>query len=90
MWERTERVESGSSRELRGGSYQVAVVTIQSSWNLNNSFLPNIHSADFGFRVASPVPEAIPTVSQWGMIALVLLLLTAGTIVYTKRHPLAA
>ncbi len=32
----------------------------------------------------------IPTVSQWGVVVMTLLLLTAGTIVYKKRCSLAA
>ncbi len=30
--------------------------------------------------------DDIPTVSQWGMVAMVLLVLTAGTLVYTRRR----
>jgi hypothetical protein len=37
-----------------------------------------------------PVATDVPTVSEWGVAVMTLLLLTAGTIVYTKRHPLAA
>jgi hypothetical protein len=36
------------------------------------------------------VGTEVPTVSEWGLVVMTLLLLTAGTIVYTKRHPLAA
>lgn len=32
----------------------------------------------------------IPAISTWGLIAMGLLLLTAGTIVYARRHPVAA
>lgn len=34
--------------------------------------------------------SSIPTLSEWGAAIMTLLLLTAGTIVYTKRRPLAA
>ena len=32
-----------------------------------------------------PAGDDIPTVSQWGIVAMVLLVLTAGTLVYTRR-----
>jgi len=37
-----------------------------------------------------PSPAPIPTVSQWGMVVMVLLVLLAGTIVYTRRCPTQA
>lgn len=39
--------------------------------------------------VAMPL-SPIPTVSEWGLMGMTLLLLTAGTIVYTRRRPVAA
>jgi len=39
------------------------------------------------YLVVEGVPAGdIPTVSQWGMVAMVLLVLTAGTLVYTRRR----
>lgn len=34
--------------------------------------------------------EPIPTVSEWGLMAMALLLLTAGTVVIGRRHRAAA
>ena len=34
--------------------------------------------------------RAIPTVSEWGLIVMMLLGLTAGTIMYRQRRPAAA
>lgn len=42
-----------------------------------------------GLRVVihEPIPEPVPTISQWGLIAMTLLVLTAGTLVYARRRP---
>ena len=32
----------------------------------------------------------IPTVSEWGLVAMALLVLTAGTLVYARRRPTSA
>jgi len=32
-------------------------------------------------------PAGVPTVSEWGMVAMTLLLLSAGTLVYARRGP---
>ncbi len=32
-------------------------------------------------------PESIPTVSEWGLVAMALLVLVAGTLVYRHRNP---
>ena len=33
---------------------------------------------------------AVPTVSEWGLIVMTLLVLTAGTLVYARRRPIHA
>ena len=35
-------------------------------------------------------PDGVPTVSEWGLVALVLLVLAAGTVVIMRRRPVAA
>ena len=35
-------------------------------------------------------PAGIPTVSEWGLIVMSLLVLTAGTLVYARRRPIRA
>ncbi len=40
-----------------------------------------------GYDDAEPCP--IPTVSEWGLAVMALLVLTAGTLVYMRRHPAA-
>jgi len=40
---------------------------------------------DGGFRVADvSVPEPVPTVSEWGLVTIALLILTAGTLVRAR------
>ncbi len=78
----TENTVGGSSHFLRGGAW----------------FLNNIKSSHYyirapgqmmsitGFRVASPVPEdAVPTISEWGLAAMALLMLGAGTVLVRRR-----
>jgi len=40
-----------------------------------------------GADVASAAGPAIPTVSQWGLIVMTLLLLTAATVIFARRRP---
>ncbi len=42
------------------------------------------------FSCAGPVPSSVPTLSEWGMIIMALLLLVAGTIFIVRRQPLIA
>lgn len=44
-------------------------------------------AADFNAAVCAQVVPAVPTVSEWGLIAIVLLVLTGGTIVLRKARP---
>ncbi len=38
-------------------------------------------------RDATPVPDSVPTTSEWGIIVMVLLLLTSGTLVHSRYGP---
>lgn len=51
-----------------------------------------IHSTVFGSgEIRGQILLApIPTVSEWGVIAMILLMLTAGTLVYTRHRPFHA
>jgi formylglycine-generating enzyme required for sulfatase activity len=46
---------------------------------------PTSEGQHHGFRVASPVPPLVPTVSEWGSFVMVGLLLTAATVVFARR-----
>lgn len=52
-------------------------------WPITNTCSVGIDNLEFS---DSP-PEPIPAVSEWGMITLSLLILTAGTLVYRHRNP---
>ena len=83
-----EELVTASSRGYRGGSWNFSVNSQRSSVRLNTD--PASEGDKLGFRVASPVSgEAIPAVSQWGLAALVLLVLVAGTIVIRRFKPAA-
>lgn len=49
-----------------------------------NSISPAADATYVGFRVAQVGPGVIPTVTTWGMLALVLLVLVAGTVVIRR------
>lgn len=87
VWEWNASVTSGSLRRvLRGGSFNNSVNILRSA--IQNNGVPVFENFDSGFRVAGPVSQGdVPTVSQWGLGAMVLLVLTAGTIVHGKRVP---
>jgi len=66
VWEWNEQISSGSSRGLRGGSWNTnASKLAASAWG---SALPTSDFVAFGFRVASLVPE--PDASPLAMIVL--------------------
>lgn len=46
---------------------------------------PIVVMGAYEFRAPGPLP--IPTLSEWGMCTMTLLMLTAGTIVYGQRCP---
>lgn len=45
------------------------------------------HFSDYGLLV--PADEGIPTVSEWGLIALTLALLAGGKVYFRRRRPVA-
>ena len=72
VWEWNEAL-AGSSRGLRGGSWFNLAAILRSSDRANSN--PSFESEDFGFRVASPVPEPASA-----------LLLTIGSALLLRRH----
>ncbi len=88
LWEWNEAILFGSSRGLRGGSFAsfgyVYLMLSARRRGLNN---PASEGGDVGFRVAEVSEQApVPAVSEWGMVATTLLVLTAGTLLVTKRR----
>ena len=86
VFEWNEAILYSSQRGLRGGSFY----NIFATDNLHAAYRGNLHPSYggqvFGFRVAEvSEPGPVPTVSEWGLVAMALLLLTAGTLVCGRR-----
>ena len=90
VWEWNETAEPDPAHVLRGGSWFFAENDLRSSRQDRSK--PWSELTNIGFRVAGPGPPAnVPGVSEWGLAAMVLLMLTAGTIALGKRsHPATA
>jgi hypothetical protein len=57
----------------------------------NVSLVSNVDLADIeGHLVPEPVQAPIPAMSEWGVVVAALLMLTAGTLVYTRCRPVMA
>jgi len=88
VWEWNEAVINVSYRGVRGGSFY----DIFDDYHLHADFrnyygYPTNEDNNVGFRVAEvsePGPD-IPTVSEWGVVTMALLVLTAGTLVWARR-----
>ena len=76
----------GSSRGVRGGPFGSNVSTLHAA--SRNSSYPSYENYFFGFRVAKVRDLGIPTLSEWAVVSMTLLLLTAGTIVYGRVRPI--
>ena len=84
VWEWTEAVVSDSYRGLRGGSFS-PINNIQAA--SRGSYNPTEEDSGVGFRVAEvPGQAPIPALSEWGMVAMALLVTTAGTLLQAQRR----
>jgi formylglycine-generating enzyme required for sulfatase activity len=83
VWEWTEAA-IGAARGFRGGSFFAPYDYLHAGqrWGV----VPTFEERDVGFRVASEVPEPIPTVSEWGLIIMAVLVLAAGVVVLRSRR----
>ena len=86
VWEWNE-AEIGSYRGLRGGSFYLVHDNLRAAFHESSD--PAYGSYSVGFRVAKVSDLAIPTLSEWAVVSMTLLLLTAGTIVYGRVRPTA-
>ena len=71
---------------VRGGSFDNDVNMLRAA--TRGWFYPTYEYLYLGFRVAEVSPESspdIPAVSEWGVVAMALLVLTAGTLVWARR-----
>ncbi len=88
VYEWTEAV-IGSFRGFRGGAWGFNGVFLRSTATIQANDEPSSQDNRIGFRVASRTAGLIPTVSGWGLAAMMLLTLTAGTLLVRRRTALA-
>ena len=82
-WEWTEAVIYGSSRGIRGGSFHY-FHSLHAAYRFD---VDPSNDIDFvGFRVAQVTPPPIPTVSEWGLALMTLLVLATGAALIIKRR----
>ena len=80
---------SGDWRVHRGGSWYSHDYFLRCAWR-NTDAWPDYRTFHLGFRLVLDGDDlAIPTVSEWGIAAMTLLLLTAGTLVLGNRRRIA-
>ena len=82
VWEWTETIASATARGRRGGAYNIYAAQLHAD-HLGSQD-PTFEWVETGLRVAK-VPGQVPAVSEWGILAMVLLTMTAGTIAFTGR-----
>jgi len=87
VWEWNEAVFYGSWRGLRGGSFEFTYRAGRLHAAARTMSYPQIEDVNMGFRVAKVYAEApIPAVSEWGMVVLILVVSTAGTLALLRRR----
>ena len=79
MYDLNELIPPGSGWELRS-----AEDINNAKWIVGYGTAPN--GETHGFLLV-PVPGPVPTVSAWGVVAMTLLILSAGTLVFRSRRP---
>ena len=73
---------------LGGGSFSSAGGPLLAASRLNDG--PTYENNYFGFRVAEvpgQPPDGVATVSEWDVLMMMLVVLTAGTLVFHTRRP---
>ncbi len=91
LWEWNEALIPGIpfdfNRGMRGGHYSETVQFLRASYRY--SVYPSNENSAQGFRVAAVAEQEqapVPAVSEWGMVTMALLVLTAGTLVWARRR----
>jgi len=77
---------TGTHRVVRGGAWDRSDDHLRCAYRHQN--VPDAGGSLHGFRLALgwSEPPPVPTLSEWGLIAMTLLVLTTGTLVYTRRR----
>ena len=85
LWEWNEAVLPYSYRGVRGGSVSMGSSSLGAFYRPYGAPPPS-DGRDRGFRVAEISEQTpVPAVSEWGMVAFALLVLTAGTLIWPRR-----
>jgi len=84
VWEWNEAVLYSKYRGRRGGAFDGTNTGLPAT--VRGGSFPADKYTLVGFRVAD-VAGPIPAVSEWGMVAMALLVLTAGTLMCARRGP---
>ena len=73
VWEWNDAVSFGSFRVLRGGAWRFGKLffeqDMRSAHRIEDVGPEGDYLEAIGFRVASPVPSPIPSVSEWGIMS---------------------
>lgn len=85
IWEWNEG-SAFSTRHLRGGAWGNNESHLRSS-HQDFTVLPNSSDHTVGFRVVANAALPVPAVSEWSLVAMALVMLTAGTLVYARPRP---
>ncbi len=86
----TEAILFGVSRGARGGSFEAhGEDTLHAAYRASGN--PTVAFSVSGFRVAEVSEQApVPAVSEWGVVTMALLVLTAGTVLLARRRAVTA
>ena len=83
IWEWTEAVKENGSRCVRGGCFPYDGANLRSRIRSGANSSGELNM--LGFRIAR-APEAVPAVSEWGLLVMALLGLAAGTIMFRQAR----
>ena len=82
-----ENIVTGSNRCRRGASFVDFDNYMVANSRYSRDPLDEWEAA--GFRVAA-MPDPVPAVSEWGLLTMTLVVLTAGTVLFTRRRHVIA
>jgi len=93
----SEEVVTPNQTSSSGGSNFYGIVSSEQNISRiefedtdNNAVFPDANIGYDTLRIRTSACSPIPAVSEWGLVAMALLALTAGTLVYARRRPAPA
>jgi len=91
VWEWNEAVINVAWRGCRGESFEYNAHPGGLHASFRTMTWPQLEDVNAGFRVARVYAQApIPALSEWGLVVMVLIILTAGTLALVRRRGLVA